>query len=365
MNRSKRLWCGAVAIFCAVFGLRGVAASGGGTEPAALSYLNQTFLPALEKGIAARVSEGTKSVYDTALAQVDELGKEYLSTGGGQQTGWTLSETPQPTVLSGGDTVTLDEGGSFLWLAGSGSAGSGLVDATSGTEVQAGAALTIGHRYLNGLEKTSVQITTRSDKAQAAPAGRWNLAASGLDSTHFYDLCRSDWFYDGVRWSIDQGIFGGVSAAEFNPNGTITRAMLTTVLYRLAGSGPVSYQGSFSDVPAGQWYTDSIEWAAANGIAEDNDNGLFLPAQPAGREEIVVMLYRCAGYLHLDTSESASLDSFYDHASVSPDARDAMAWAVGAGILNGSNGGLLPHDNTTRAQAALILQRFQTWRGLA
>lgn len=364
MNKPKRFLGGALAVFCLVFGLRSAAAGGGGGEPATLSYLTGTFLQTLEKGIAARVSEGTKSTYDAALARADTLVKEHVAAGG-EQTGWTVSETPQPRVLSGGDAVTLDEGGSLLWLAGAGTAGKGLVDATSGTEVPAGAAMAVGHRYLNGLEGTAVQITARSDKAQLAPAGRWTLTAGGQDCTHFYDLCRTDWYYDGVRWAMDQGFFGGVSATEFSPNGTVTRAMLTTVLYRLAGSPQATYRGSFSDVPAGQWYTDSVEWAAANGIAEGSGNGTFTPARAAGREEITVMIYRCAKYLGLDPSESASLDAFYDSDSVSPDARDAMAWAVGAGILNGSNGGLLPHENTTRAQVALILQRFQTWRGLA
>lgn len=360
-GKYKRLWCALLAACCLGVGLGAAASDGGGAVPAALSYLQNTFLPDLEKGIAARAQEGTKAVRDAALARVDQVGSGHAGTA--DPSGWNVSETFRPTDFKGGDALAVAEGGSLLWLAGTGT-GTGLVDATTGTALPAGGQLTAGHRYLNGQEGYGSVIDILSDAAQAAPEGRWRVVAGNRDVTGFYDLCQTDWFYDGVRWTIGQGWFRGVSSTRFDPYGTLDRAMVVTLLHRLAGSPETAFQGLFSDAPRGQWYTEAAEWAASNGIAQGS-GGTFSPDRPAGREEIVSMLYRCAGHLGLDTSASASLDSFSDSAAVSPEARDAVAWAVGTGILQGSDGSLLPKDNITRAQMALILQRFQTWRNAA
>ena len=368
MNRKHRRLGGALlaAACCLAVGLQASASSDSAPAPVSLRYLQNTFLPELEKGIAARAREDTKSIYDAALARVDTLASAHASGGTTSASGgWTITETPWPTVVNGGDTLTLDEGGSFLWLAGVGAAGAGLVDATAGAEVPLGGRLTPGHRYLNGQEGAAAQAVVRSDKAQAAAAGRWSLTSGGQEVTHFYDLCRTDWFYDGVRWALDQGIFKGTSSTEFTPGGIVDRATLTTLLHRLAGSPEITYQGIFSDVPAGQWYTAGVEWAAANGIAEDSGTGRFSPAGTVDREELIQMFYRLAGYLKMDTTASASLDGFLDGGQVSPDALDAVSWAVATGVIKGGDGSLQLRGTSTRAQVALIIQRFQTLRGAA
>lgn len=357
-KKYRRLGCALLAVCCLGAGLGAAASDGSSSAPVALSYLTDTFLPALKKGIASRAQEGTKEVLDSALDRADEVGTRH--SGGG----WTVSQTPQPAALKGGDTLTLDEGGSMLWLAGIGT-GTGLVDATAGAVLPEGGKLTAGHRYLNGWEDTAAVITVDSDAAQAAPAGRWRTAAGGRDVTAFYDLAHTDWFYDGVRWTISQGWFQGMTPTQFEPYGTVNRAMVVTLLHRLAGSPATAYRGVFSDVSQDQWYVQAAEWAAAAGITQGNGDGTFSGTWPAAREEIVTMLYRCAGYLGLNTSASASLESFHDSAAVSPDAREAMSWAVSADIIQGSDGSLLPKSDVTRAQTALILQRFQAWRSRA
>lgn len=336
LKKTKRLWAGLLAGLCLVAGLSAAASDSGQDALASLSYLTGTFLPALEKGMAERAGEGTRPVRDAALSRINGLGQRYAAGGQGG------TQSPQPTVFSGGDTLTLEEGGSVIWLAGSGTAGPGLVDATAGEEVPANGTLLAGHRYLNGQEGAAVQITARSDKAQAAPAGRWTTLPGGQDVTQFYDIGQTDWFYGGVRWSIDQGIFNGMSTTQFVPGGTVNRAMLATLLHRLAGSPQLAYQGLFSDVPAGEWYTQGIEWAAANRIAEGSGEGTFSPGRAVSREEIAVMLYRCAGYLRLDTTPSGSLEGFYDSASVSPEARDAFSWAVGVRCSTAPTAGCSP-----------------------
>lgn len=358
MNKKtfRRLGCALLAV-CCLAGLGAAASGGDGAAPASLSYLRDTFLPALEKGITERAKEDTKAVSDAAKARVDEIGNKHAGT----QSGWTVSGTFRPTDLKGGDTLTLDEGGSLLWLAGT-ATGTGLVDATTGTELPGNGQLTAGHRYLNGQEGYGSAINILSDAAQAAPAGRWKVVDGGREVTAFYDLAKTDWFYDGVRWAVAQGWFRGVSPTQFDPYGTLDRAMVATLLHRIAGTPAVPFQGLFSDVPRGEWYTEAVEWAASNGIADGSGEGTFSPARPAGREEIVDMLYRCSKHLGLDTSASASLEGFADSAAVSPDTWDAVSWAVGIGILKGSDGSLLPKDNITRAEAALLFQRFQAWR---
>lgn len=357
-GKYTRLWCALLALCCLGAGLGAAASDGSSAAPASLSDLRDTFLPALEKGIASRAQEGTKALRDAALARVDEVGKKHA---GAEASGWSASGTFRPVDLKGGDELAVAEGGSLLWLAGTATA-TGLVDATAGAAVPAGGRLTPGHRYLNGQEGYASVVEIVSDAAQAAPAGRWKIVAGGRDVTGFYDLARTDWFYDGVRWAVGQGWFRGVSPTQFNPYGTVNRAMVATLLHRLAGSPETSFQGLFSDVPGDQWYTQAVEWTAVNGIAQGSGDGTFSPTRPAGREEIVAMLCRCAGRMGLDTSASAPLEGFSDSAAVSPDCRQAVAWAVASGILQGADGSLLPRENITRAQAALLLQRFQTWR---
>lgn len=361
-KKHRRLWCGLLAACCLTAGL-GAAAADGGKTLATLSYLKNTFLPALEKGMGERAKQGTQGAYDAALAQLDGVGQKYAGAqDGGADKGWTVTETFLPTALKGGSTLTLDEGGSILWLAGFGT-GTGLVDATAGAEVPAGGALISGHRYLNGQEGNAAVVAVTSDAAKAAPAGRWSLAAGDSDVTPFFDLRQSDWFYQGVRWAIGKGIFVGVSATEFDPGGAVTRGTLATVLHRLEGSEAAEYTGIFSDVPAGQWYTAGVEWAAAKGVVSGGGDGTFSPNQTATREQIAVMLCQYARYLELDVSGCGPLEEFGDNAAVSDWARDAVSWAVDAKIISGANGSLLPKDNATRAQVALMLQNFQKWSG--
>lgn len=363
-TRHRQLWCGLLAACCLTAGL-GASAADSGKTLASVSYLKNTFLPALEKGIGERAKQGTQAAYDAARAQVDSLGQKYAGAQGGEtdgRTGWTVTESFLPTALKGGDALTLDEGGSLLWLAGSGT-GTGLVDATAGAEVPEGGALTAGHRYLNGQEGSAAVVTAASDAAKAAPAGRWTLTDGGRDVTPFLDLRQSDWFYQGVRWAIGKGIFVGVSATQFDPGGAVTRGTLATVLHRLEGGESGAFAGTFSDVPAGQWYTAGVEWAAAKGVVSGAGDGTFSPGKTATREQIAVMLCQYARCLELDVTGCGPLEEFSDNAAISDWARDAMAWAVDAKIINGADGSLLPQDSATRAQVALMLQNFQKWSG--
>ena len=139
----------------------------------------------------------------------------------------------------------------------------------------------------------------------------------------------------------------------------MTRAMLVTVLWRYEGQ-PKGYQNTFTDVNAknGGWYIDAVAWAAANGVVNGVGNGRFDPEGKITREQMATILFRYAQKKGIDTSKRGSLGGFSDAERVSVYAKDALQWAVGEGIINGSDGKLLPQGSATRAQVATILMRY-------
>lgn len=348
---------------------RALASAGAGESLISLSYLNQTFLPALEELFRTRAAEGTRAVYDEAVARVDELGRSYLAEPAPAENlgpeGWTYSAAPQVQSVKRGDVITVSPGSTVLWSAGTAEAGLGLVDATSGSELDGGGRLSVNHRYINGNETDSAVLTVLSDAAQVLLEGYWTVEESGEDATHFTDLVQTDWYYDPVRYAVDHGLFSGVDAARFAPGDPMDRSMLALVLYRMEGSPDIAYAGVFSDVAEGRWYTEGVEWAAENQIVSGVGEGRFGPAQNVTREQIASMLYRYArDYLELDVSQTGDLSRYTDSRSVSSWAQEGMLWAVGAGLFSGDEQGrLLPGNAASRAEVAAILQRFQTWAG--
>ena len=364
----KKLLITALTLVLAVGAVRVFAAGGASNTTVSVSYLNNTFLPALEQTIQKRAQADTQAVYNAAVEKLDGLGASYMTALGATEnlSGWSYSGTASLHELSRGDVLQVSAGSTLLWTAGAATATVGLVDATAGAEVAAGGKLTGGHRYLNGGADTAVTVTVLSDAATAALEGYWSLQESGEQVSVFTDLVQSkDWFYDAVRYVVDQGLFNGVTATQFSPNAGMDRSMLATVLYRMEGAPTEGYSGVFTDVKDGQWYTAGIEWAAANGIVYGVGDGVFLPSRSVTREQIASMLYRYAGqYLKLDVSQTGDLTSFSDSGKVSDWAEESMTWAVGAGIITGSDGGtLLPGNNATRAEVATMLQRLRTWMG--
>lgn len=174
----------------------------------------------------------------------------------------------------------------------------------------------------------------------------------------FLDVGTNDWFYNDVAYVWENGLMSGTAADRFSPNASTTRAMLVTVLYRMDGSAVSSGNVPFTDVPAGSWYADAVSWAAENGIVTGYSATRFAPNEPVTREQVAAILYRYAKLCDRDLSPAASLTAFADHASVSGYAREALSWAVGSGLIGGSNGRLNPSGMATRAEIAAILHRF-------
>ena len=175
----------------------------------------------------------------------------------------------------------------------------------------------------------------------------------------FTDVNTGDWFYDAVKFVYENGLMDGVGNNLFAPNAVLTRAMAVTILYRLEGSPAVTTDAGFNDVAAGTWYTDAVNWAAANNIVNGVENNNFNPNGSLTREQMATVLYRYAQYKGADVSASGDISGFADSANVSSWAVDAVKWAVGSGLVNGVEGNALaPQGTSTRAQAATVLMRF-------
>ena len=178
-------------------------------------------------------------------------------------------------------------------------------------------------------------------------------------TTGFNDVADKDWFADAVKYVADKGMMNGTSKTTFGPNDSTTRGMIVTVLYRLENE-PSAAAASFTDVVSGQYYTDAVAWANANGIVTGYGNGKFGPNDVVTREQLAAILYRYAQYKKYDVSvgEDTNILSYADAQSVSAYAIPAMQWAGGAGIVNGSDGKLNPQNNATRAEVATMLMRY-------
>ena len=201
------------------------------------------------------------------------------------------------------------------------------------------------------------KITSVKLDANTTVYAKWTEApVSGLP---FGDVKSADWFYNDVKYVYEKGMMAGTAADVFAPNTTTTRAMIVTILYRLEGSPAVTGTSAFVDVPAGQWYTDAVNWAAANQIVKGTSATTFAPNDSITREQMAAILYRYAQYKGYDVTKKADLSGYSDNSQVSAYAKDALAWANAAKLINGvTDTTLAPQGNATRAQVSAILHRF-------
>ena len=169
-----------------------------------------------------------------------------------------------------------------------------------------------------------------------------------------FDDCGKSWYHEAIDFAVANGLMNGVADTKFDPDGTMTRAMVVTVLYREAGKPEVSAPSTFTDVAEGQWYSDAIAWAQENKVVDGVAADKFAPNDNVTREQLATILWRYAG----KPEAKADLSDFADVDNISGYALDAMNWAVEAGILAGDNGNLKPTANATRAEFATMIMRF-------
>lgn len=180
-------------------------------------------------------------------------------------------------------------------------------------------------------------------------------------SVPFNDVSYGDWYYDAVQFVYSRGIMDGVDYYKFAPNGTITRGMILTMLWRMAGEPFEMPVTSFTDVEIGRYYTTAVAWACRNGIADGMGETKFGPNDAITREELVTLMYRYAQYFG-HSCIGTSIESFADAGSVSSYAYNAMCWAYKAGVVTGTTGSRLnPQGTASRAEAAQMIMSFYSF----
>lgn len=178
----------------------------------------------------------------------------------------------------------------------------------------------------------------------------------------FTDTAPNAWYASYVDFVYENGIMNGTSEDTFAPNMPMSRAMVATVLYRVAGSPKSEGEIPFSDTVEGSWYADAVRWAAGEGIVNGFTDGTFRPELDITREQFATILYRYSKNAGMDMSATADLSVFPDAGNTSAFAVEAMRWAVGTGLITGvASGGrteLRPLDNATRVQFATVISRY-------
>ena len=190
----------------------------------------------------------------------------------------------------------------------------------------------------------------------------WHCPTCKSNTCHskaFSDLDLDAWYHEYTDYVLCKGMMNGMGGDIFAPNGETSRAMLTTILYRMAGSPAVSGEMPFADVAAGQWYTDAILWAEQNDVVLGYGDGSFGPMDTITREQIAALFFRFAELKGMKTGLEADLASFKDAGEISAWASDYMEWAVASGMMEGRGAKTLaPKAGTTRAETAALLERW-------
>jgi len=191
------------------------------------------------------------------------------------------------------------------------------------------------------------------------PAGKVEVKATFMEDNSmlnfFYDVPNNAYFYEAVKWAVENGITTGVGNDLFAPEQPCTRAQIVTFLWRAAGSPEPKSMSSFSDVSADSYYAKAVAWAVENGITTGTGDGKFSPDATCTRAQSVTFLFRAIGKLVDSKAEFSDVltDSYY---------ANAVAWAVENGVTNGIGDGLFGPDNScTRAQIVTFL--FRAYQG--
>lgn len=350
-------------------------------DPVAVATIGQNRYTTLQDAVDAVKDNETINVTGTGLSATVSGSKTFKVTG---QT-VNLSAASGYSLTNNGDTYTVSHQSSG---GPSSSGGSISTPTTYAVNVNAATNGTVAADKKTASKGTTVTVTASPSKGYVVDAVKVvdkdgkDVAVTGKDGKYvftmpasavtvtgsfkaetpapvalpFTDVKSGNWFYDAVQYAYAQGLMTGTSATTFAPNGTMNRAMIVTVLYRLEKSPAVTGASKFTDVPAGQWYSDAVAWAAANKIVNGYDETTFGPMNAVTREQMAAILFRYEQVKGLENvTLEENLNRFPDQNKISAYAIPALQWAVGQKIINGNADGTLdPTGTATRAQVAQI-----------
>lgn len=246
------------------------------------------------------------------------------------------------TKAAAGDTVTLT------------AAGEGTLTVTDANGKTVALTNLGSGKYTFKMPSAKVSVGFKTTADQPCDGGK------DCPSAPFTDVDTAKWYHLFVDYVLTHKMMNGVSSRAFAPNANLTRGMLVQILYNLEGK-PKGTAANFSDVQADAWYAEAVGWAASNKVVTGYADGTFRPNAAVTREQAAAILYRYAQSKGIDVSvgENTNILSYVDVQQASEYAIPALQWAVGAGVLNGKNGGrLAPTGTATRAEIAAIMQRW-------
>ena len=238
----------------------------------------------------------------------------------------------------------------------------------------AGATVTITVMPHSGYVLETISVTDRNDNGLKLtdkgggkytfimPDSKVEVKATFMEDnsvlTFFYDVPNDAYYYEAVKWAVENGITGGIGNSLFAPDQPCTRAQIVTFLWRAAGSPVVNYAMDTADVAEDAYYAEAVRWALSEGITTGTGDGTFSPDAACTRAQAVAFLFRAAVANGLEAvTLSDLLSGFEDAASVPGYALPAMNWALSQGIVKGSGTQLLPSGACTRAQIVTFLYR--------
>ena len=315
---------------------------------------NESVATVDESGVVTGVAAGTATITATtenggfAATCTVTVSRRPSGGGGGGSSSYTITVedtkngdiTVSPSRASSGSTVTI------------------TVDPDKGYVLET---LTVLDK--NGKE---VDLTKKADNKYTfkMPSGKVTVEASFAKTSSspvdsFLDVNTGAWYYDAVKYAVENGLMSGTGTYTFEPNTTLSRGMIAQMLYALEGKPSVSSANNFTDVSSSDWYDKAASWAQSKGIITGYEDGRFGPNDPLTREQLALILYNYAKSEGHSTSTKADLSKFADDTSTSPWAQQAMSWAVGEGLLSGRGVNMLyPTGTATRAEVAQIMMNF-------
>ena len=285
---------------------------------------------------------------------------------------WEKYVAPTPSGGGGGGmmsgfaiTVLPSERGTLSASATNAAAGQEITVTLEALSGYAAGGITVTDEQGNPVAVTGSGGVYRFTMPESAVTVRGQFLCLGEDnpncpSLDFTDLNANQWYHEAVDYVLTRGLMNGMGDDIFDPNGSLTRAMLVQILWRLEGQPVVNYLLPFTDVEDDDWYTEAVRWAASEGIVNGVSETSFAPDEAITREQLATMLHRYAkGKGYEAPSGGMAIREFKDYAEISSWALQSMHWAVDSGLMNGKGDDILdPTGTATRAEVSKILSVF-------